>query len=105
MSPSLRPIASRAQAWWYGLMAAGGFAFGLSGDRRPFGTDVLAHPIVVFFAVVAAALMALRIARARPVPELIPERALVIGCLVGGAAFLAGNWVVAHIAANVVARI
>ena len=97
-------LASRAQAWWYGLMAAGGFVFGLTGDRRPFGADVLAHPIVVFFAVVAAALMALRIARARPVPELIPERALVIGCFVGGGAFLAGNWVAAHIVANIVAR-
>jgi hypothetical protein len=97
---SIHPGASRAHAWWYGLMAAGGFVFGLSGDRRPFGTDVLAHPIVVFFAVVAAALIVLRIARARPVPELIPERALVIGCCVGGAAFLLGNWVVAHVIAR-----
>jgi len=54
--------------------------FGLSGDRRPFGTDVLAHPLVVFFALVAAALMVLRLAHGRPVPALIPERALVIGC-------------------------
>ncbi len=100
--PSIPPgTSSAALHWWYGLMAAGGFVFGLSGDRRPFGTDVLAHPLVVFFAVVAVALMVLRIARARPVPELIPERALVIGCLVGGAAFLAGNWVVAHVVARI----
>jgi hypothetical protein len=87
----------RAQAWWYGLMGAGGFAFGLLGDRRPFGTDVLAHPLVVFFAVVGAALLILRVACARPVPELIAERALVIGCFLGGAAFLAGNWLVARL--------
>jgi len=83
--------------WWFGLMALGGFAFGLLGDRRPFGTDVLAHPIVIFFAVVAVALLVLRVARARPVPELIPERALVVGCFIGGAAFLAANWAVAQL--------
>src|SRR5262245_62136920 len=83
--------ANSAQPWWYGLMAAGGLLFGLLGDNRPLGSSVLAHPLVIFFAVVAAALLILRVARARPVPELIPERALVIGCLVGGAAFLAGN--------------
>ena len=99
----IRLAASRTQAWWYGLMAAGGLAFGLTGDRRPFGTDVLAHPVVVFFAVVAAALMVMRIVCARPVPELIPERALLIGCLVGGAAFLAGNWLAAHVVARAIA--
>jgi hypothetical protein len=99
-----RPVAGRAQAWWFGLMASGGFVFGLSGDRRPFGTDVLAHPLVVFFALVAAALMVLRLAHGRPVPELIPERALVIGCVVGAAGFLAGNWFAAHVVANVAAR-
>ena len=82
---------------WFGVMAAGGFAFGLLGDKRPFGTDVLAHPLAIFFAVVAAALLILRIVLQRPVPALIPERVLVIGCLIGGAAFLAGNWIVAHV--------
>jgi hypothetical protein len=96
----IRPATGRTQAWWYGLMAAGGLAFGLVGDRRPLGTDVLAHPFVVFFAVVAVGLIVLRIVRARPVPELIPERALVVGCLVGGAAFLIGNWVATHVVAR-----
>jgi hypothetical protein len=72
----------------------------LIGDRRPLGTDVLAHPFVVFFAVVAIGLIVLRIVRARPVPELISERALVVGCLVGGAAFLIGNWVATHVVAR-----
>ena len=97
----IRPPADRAQAWWYGLMAAGGVAFGLVGDRRPLGTDVLAHPFVLFFLVVTISLIVLRIARARPVPELIPERALLIGCLAGGAAFLIGNWVATHVVARV----
>ena len=80
-------------------MALGGFGLGLLGDRRPFGTDALTHPFVVFFAVVAVALLVLRVACARPVPELIPERALLAGCLLGGAAFLAGNWAAAHLLA------
>jgi hypothetical protein len=69
------------------------------GDRRPFGRDVLAHPLVVFFVVAAAALLVLRIALARPVPELIPERALLTGCLFGGAAYLIGNWIAANLLA------
>ncbi|MET0632101.1 MAG: hypothetical protein ABWY47_13480 [Xanthobacteraceae bacterium] len=93
------PAASRARVWWFAAMALGGFGFGLLGDRRPFGTDVLTHPFVVFFAVVAVALLVLRVACARPVPELIPERALLAGCLLGGAAFLAGNWAAAHLLA------
>jgi hypothetical protein len=88
---------SRAQTWWYGLMAAGGLGFGLFGDRRPLGTDVLAHPFVLFFIAVAVALLGMRVASARPVPELIPERALLIGCLLGGALFLVGNWTAAHL--------
>ena len=87
----------RLQLWWYGLMAAGGLAFGLIGDRRPFGRDVLAHPLVVFFVVAAAALLVMRGALARPVPELIPERALLTGCLFGGAAYLLGNWIAVHL--------
>jgi hypothetical protein len=96
----MRPLksrASRAQLCWYGLMATGGLLFGLLGDSRPFSASVLAHPFVLFFAVVAAALLILRVARGRPVPELIPERALVIGCFVGGIVFLAGNWIAAHV--------
>ena len=88
---------SRAIIWWYGLMALGGVAFGLLGDRRPFGSAVLAHPLVVFFVLAGAALLALRAVLARPVPELIPERALLLGCCVGAAAFLAGNWAAAHL--------
>ena len=54
---------------------------------------MLAHPLAVFFAVAAAGLLILRIVLARPVPELIPERTLLLGCVGGGAAFLAGNWI------------
>jgi hypothetical protein len=82
----------RMLVWWYGLMVAGGFLFGLIGDRRPFGNDMLAHPLIVFFRVRRRCLLILRVALARPVPELIPERPLIAGCLLGAAAFLIGNF-------------
>ncbi len=38
-------------------MLLGGLAFGLNAD---FGNDMLAHPLIVFFALVAAGLLVLR---------------------------------------------
>ena len=70
--------------------------FGLIGERRPFGNDMLAHPLVVYFAAVAVGLLILRIVLARPVPEVIPERVLVAGCLSGAATFLVGNFISVH---------
>jgi hypothetical protein len=80
-------------------MIAGGFGFGLIADRRPFGETVLTHPIVVFAAVAGAGLLILRLVLARPVPEVIPERTLVVGFVLGFAAFLAGNWLGVHLLA------
>jgi hypothetical protein len=88
------------QGLWYALMVAGGLGFGLIGERRPFGQDMLAHPLVVYFAAAAAGLLVLRVVFARPVPEVIPERTLVFGCLVGAAAFLAGNFISAYVIAG-----
>ena len=85
---------------WYGLVMTGGLGFGLIGERRPFGNDMLAHPLVVYFAAVAAGLLVLRIALARPVPEVISERVLLAGCLSGAAAFLVGNFISAHMMAG-----
>ena len=83
--------------WWYGLMAAGGFAFGLFANKRPLGAGILVHPLVLFFIVVAAGLLILRTVAARPVPEIISDRALVYGCTAGLAAFLIGNFFVANV--------
>jgi hypothetical protein len=85
--------------WWYSLMAVGGFGFGLFADKRPFGAGVLLHPLVLFFIVVAAALLVVRAVSARPVPELIPDRALLLGCCVGLGLFLIGNFFAVHILA------
>jgi hypothetical protein len=92
---------SRVHGWWYGLMLVGGFAFGLIGERRPFGRDMLTHPLVVYFALAVVGLLILRAVLARPVPELISERTLLAGCLLGVAAFLAGNWISVHIVGGV----
>ena len=88
-----RPILFLA---WYGPMALVGFGFGLFADRRPLGDGILVHPLVVFFVLVGLALLVLRAVLARPVPEVIPDRALMLGCVLGLAMFLAGNFVAAH---------
>lgn len=84
---------SRVLLGWYGAMALAGLGFGFFAERRPFGDDVLAHPLVVFFLVIGLALLLLRVALARPVPDVIPERVLVIGCFIGLALFLVGNFI------------
>jgi hypothetical protein len=86
----------RALMWWYGLTALGGLAFGLIGDRRPLGTDLFAHPLVIFFIIVGIGLLLLRMVLARPVPAVLPERALIAGCFVGLGFFLIGNFVATH---------
>jgi hypothetical protein len=82
---------------WYGVVAIVGLGFGLLGERRPFGEDVLAHPLVIYCLSVAAGLLVLRFVSGRPVPDIIPERALARGCALGLAAFLVGNFIAAHL--------
>jgi uncharacterized membrane protein len=85
---------------WRLAMIAGGFLFGLYADRRPFGESFLAHPIVVYAAIAGLGLLILRVTLGRPVPEVIPERAIVIGFVLGIAAFLVGNFVGVHLTAG-----
>ena len=80
---------------WYGVMGLVGF--GALADRRPFGEDFLVHPLVMFFILVGLGLLALRVLLARPVPEVISDRSLILGCGVGLAMFLAGNFLSAQI--------
>jgi len=91
---------AQVTAWWYGLVGAGGLAFGLIGDRRPFGEDLFATPLFGYLVAVGVALLVLRIASGRPVPQLIPDRALLTGCLGGLALFLVGNFIAAHLLAR-----
>ena len=86
-----------AQICWYGAMVTGGLGFGLLGEHRPLGHDVFAHPLILFFITAIVGLLVMRAALARPVPEVIPERALLLGCCAGLAAFLAGNGIAVHV--------
>ena len=78
-------------------MGVVGFGFGALADRRPFGENILVHPLVMFFILVGLGLIALRVLLARPVPEVIPDRALIAGCVLGLASFLAGNFLSAMV--------
>ena len=78
-------------------MGISGFGFGLLAERRPFGEGILVHPLVVFFALAGLGLLAVRMALARPVPDVFPDRTLMLGCVLGLAAFLAGNFVAARL--------
>lgn len=82
----------RAVRLWFAAAGASGFLFGLFADRRPLGDDLFAHPVFLYAACLAAGLIVLRLKAGRPVPELIPDRYLVLGCLLGLALFLAGNF-------------
>ena len=97
--PKRPPVSGRILTWWFALMSAAGVLFGAFADKRPFGDDVLAHPLVILFVVVGIGLLLLRFALRRPVPDIIPDRLLVFGCIVGLAAFLIGNWLAVHLRA------
>lgn len=89
--------AKHLTAWWYGAIAAIGLGLGLIGERRPFGEDMFGHPLVINFLTTAAGLLVLRLVCRQPVPEVIPERALGLGCVAGIGLFLAGNFISAHL--------
>src|SRR5262245_12863062 len=40
--------------YWYGAVCTVGLGFGLLGERRPFGQNILAHPFIVYAFLVAA---------------------------------------------------
>jgi hypothetical protein len=94
--PKHAPASARILAWWFGLMSAAGVAFGLFADKRRFGDNALDAFVIVCAAV---ALLALRYALPRPAPGLLPDRLLLVGCFVGLAAFLVGNWLALNLAA------
>jgi hypothetical protein len=89
--------AKHLTVYWYGAVAIAGLGFGLLGERRPFGEDILAHPVVIYFLAIAVGLLAVRVIWRRPVPEIIPESTLIRGCAAGIALFLVGNFIAAHL--------
>jgi hypothetical protein len=85
-------ISPHILTWWFGMMAIGGVGFGFVAEKRPFGNGVLAYPLVIFFACAGIVLLTLRFLYNRPLTEFISERALLVGCGIGVACFLIGNW-------------
>jgi hypothetical protein len=86
------PVSPHLLTWWFGLMAAGGLGFGAYAAERPFGNGVLAYPLVVFFAIVAAGLMTLRFLHVQPLLKLISAQSLAAGAAIGVACFFIGSW-------------
>jgi hypothetical protein len=99
LRPRRPPPSGRILVWWFAAMSVAGGLFGASAEQRPFGDDVLAHPLVLLFIAVGIGLLVLRFVMRRPVPEMIPDRLLVFGCIVGLAAFLISNWLAVHLRA------
>ena len=78
-------------------MAGGGFAFGLFANKRPLGNGILVHPLVLFFVLVAVALLVLRDRRSRArCPRSFPTARWCYGCCAGLVLFLIGNFFAAH---------
>ncbi|HWM82862.1 MAG TPA: hypothetical protein VNQ56_12445 [Pseudolabrys sp.] len=84
----------RIRQLWYVLMPVAGFCFGLLSLRKPFGAGLLTHPIVLYLAAVALALVLLRLLASRPASEIIPDRALMTGLVSGIGAYIVGNFLV-----------
>jgi len=99
LQKSTPAASSRVTQIWLALAGIAGFGFGLVSERRPFGGDILAHPLAVYFILIGAALLAMRVVLARPVPQIISEGYLLAGCIIGCIAFLAGNWIDVHMVA------
>jgi hypothetical protein len=78
--------------WWFAAMAIGGVGFGLVADKRPFGPGIVAYPLVVFFACVAAILLTLRFIYAKPLREVISIPSLVAGFVIAAVCFAIGDW-------------
>jgi hypothetical protein len=86
------PVSPHLLTWWFGLLAAGGVGFGLFADEHPFGRGILAHPLALFAACVAAVLLTLRFLHDRPLLHLISMRSLAAGAGIALACYCLGLW-------------
>ena len=86
------PVSPHLLTWWFGALAVGGLGSGAYADQRPFGNGLLAHPLVVLFAFVAAGLLTLRFLHDKPLLQLISAQRLAVGAVIGIACFFIGKW-------------
>jgi hypothetical protein len=90
--PPSVPVSPHILTWWFGFMSIGGLGSGLFANQHPFGNGVLAHPLVVLFALAAAVLLSLRFLHARPLTEVISTLAVALGCVIAIVCFFIGDW-------------
>jgi hypothetical protein len=86
------PISPHLLTGWFGLMAVAGVGFGWFANEQPFGNGLLAHPLVVLFALASAALLTLRFLHGRPVTEIISIQNVALGCFIAIVCFFVGDW-------------
>lgn len=76
------PVSPHLLTGWFSLMSVGGLAFGLFADRPLFGKGILAHPLVMLFAMAGAGLLILKFLHGEPMQKLISPVSVVAGCII-----------------------
>lgn len=79
-------------------MSIGGLALGLLSRDYTFAKGVLAHPLVIFFAMVATGLMTLRFLHGGLL-KVISATSLVVGFVIAIACYFIGVWFAVSLAA------
>jgi hypothetical protein len=77
--------------WWFSLMSIGGLALGLFAKGHPLSEGVLGHPLVIFFALVAAGLLTLRLFYGGLL-KVISVPSLAVGFVIAVACYFVGIW-------------
>lgn len=94
--PPPLPVSPHLLTAWYGLMSVGSLALGLFAERPSLAkglfSHTLGHPLVVFFALVAAGLMMLKFLHQQPMRNLVSPVNLVAGFLIAVACYFMGEW-------------
>ena len=90
--PPPLPVSPHLLTGWFGLMSVGGLASGLFADRPLFGRGLLAHPLVMLFAIAGAGLLILKFLHREPMRKLISPVSVIAGCVIAVACYFTGRW-------------
>jgi hypothetical protein len=86
------PVSPHLLTGWFGVMSVGGLAFGLFADRPLFGKGILAHPLVMLFAMAGAGLLILKFLHGEPMRKLISPVSVIAGCIIAVVCYFIGRW-------------
>ena len=95
--PQPLPVSPHLLTGWFSAMALGALALGVI-DRQPAGKDVFSH-LSMFFAVVAAGVIMLKLVHGRPLRDVISPISLAGGCIVAIACYFIGGWFAVNLTA------